>query len=196
MKEIAARVTRMSESEVSELVYRAAESFVAFPGLGEDWFEIRQFPAPGAANWLCYQCRHVLDDFDFAVDTKKSFLGATVHAVCGRIRRVAGSPMLPKPRALPSPTLISLKERVAGIGLHALEREMETFLQTADFSTGRALFRDGIALGPARCVQWMIDYAFACDDVHAEYARTSLMSETYQVFVSIQRSECKFSSFS
>ena len=87
-----------------------------------------------------------------------------------------------------------MQERVAGITLDSLEGEMETFLKTADFSTGRAMFRDGLALGPAAIIQWMIDYAFGCDNVRAEYAQKSPLSEKYQVFVSIVRPSGRFSS--
>lgn len=196
MKEIAARVTGMAEPEVRDLVYRAAESCVACQGMDDGWFEVKRFSDAVAARWLLYACERATEDFVFTIGVQRSLSCGANYVVFGRVRFLDRSPIPPKQRELPSPTLIALKERVAGIELPALEREMETFLQTADFSTGRSMFRDGLARGPAYCMQWMINYAFACDDVYAEYARTSPMFETYQVFVSLGRSECKFSSFS
>jgi hypothetical protein len=48
--------------------------------------------------------------------------------------------------------------------------------------------------GLACSIQWMIDYAFEGDNVRAEYAQKSLLSEKYQVFVSIVRLSGRFSS--
>lgn len=171
MKEIAARVTGMTEDEVRDLVYRASESFVWFRDMSKYWFEVKKLSDAGIANWLCYMCEHVTEGFDFTLSVQKSLFWSNTYVICGRFRFLDHPPMLPKPREFPSPTCISVQERVAGITLDSLEREMATFLKTADFSTGRAMFRDGLALGPAASIQWMIEYAFGGDNVRAEYAQ-------------------------
>jgi len=193
MKEIAMRVVRMSEQEVFALIYRAAESFEPCSKMSNDFFKIKEHADAGAANWLCYLCRKVLTDFEFALETKTYPFCSNTYTVCGRIRRSQDDKYFPSaPASPPSQTLIALKERVAGITLPMLEREMDDFLQTADFSSGRAMFRDDLSMGKARCIKWLINHKFGSDDVHSDYASVALMSNRYQLFVEIGRSEGNF----